>query len=162
MKELHRGVLGHRIIHISISCNIHIQIHRFQFHIIIIKYFIFFMSATCAQRLTFRFRNFSVSRLLPIFWGFRFQFRRIWSQKKSLGFGKFGLGKKSRFRFRKTVSVSVLENLVSEKSFSFGKFGLEKKGLVLVSENLVSEKKKNTITRKKLDQVNSANLLFKF
>ena len=55
--------------------------------------------------------------------------------KKSLGFGfgKFGLGKK--------VSVSVSENLVSEKSFGFGKFGLEKKVSVLVSEKLVSEKK---------------------
>ena len=35
------------------------------------------------------------------------------------GFEKFGLGKK--------VSVSVSENLVSEKSFGFEKFGLEKK-----------------------------------
>ena len=36
------------------------------------------------------------------------------------GFGEFGLGKK--------VSVSVLENLVSEKSlgFGFGKFGIKK------------------------------------
>merc|ERR1711954_438812 len=50
-------------------------------------------------------------------WGFRFRFGKIWSRKKSLGFGfgkfglgrkvsvsvseKFGLGKKSRFRFRK-------------------------------------------------------------
>ena len=91
----------------------------------------------------------SVSRLLPIFGGFRYQFWRIWSRKKSLGFGfgEFGLGKK--------VSVSVSENLVSEKSlgFGFGKFGIRKKvsvsekiGLgkkvsVSVSENLVSEKK---------------------
>ena len=39
------------------------------------------------------------------------------------GFEEFGLGKKSRFRFRK--------NLVSEKSlgFSFGKFGIVKKSL---------------------------------
>ena len=73
------------------------------------------------------------SRLLPIFGGFLFQFGRIWSRIKSLGFRKFGLGKK--------VSVSVSENLVSEKSFGFGKFGLEKKVSVLVSEKLVSEKK---------------------
>ena len=40
---------------------------------------------------------------------FRYWFWRIWSRKKSLsfGFGEFGLGKK--------VSVSVSENLVSEK-----------------------------------------------
>ena len=42
------------------------------------------------QRLTFRFRNFSVSKLLPNLWGFRFRFRKIWFRKK-----------KSRFRFRK-------------------------------------------------------------
>ena len=66
---------------------------------------------TSDQRLTFRFRNFSVSKLLPIFEGF--------------GFGKFGLEKK--------VSVSVLKKLVLEKSmgFSFGKFGFRKKVSVL-------------------------------
>ena len=65
------------------------------------------------QRLTFRLRNFSVSRLLPIFRGLRFGFRRIWFRKKSLGFsfGKFSLEKK--------VSVSVLESLVSEKKSRF-------------------------------------------
>ena len=96
------------------------------------------------QRLTFRFRNFSVLRLLPIFLGQnpfwriwpQFRFRKIWSRKKSLG---FGLGE---FGLRKKVSVSVSENLVSEKSFGFGKFGLEKKVSVLVSENLISERKK--------------------
>ena len=66
----------------------------------------------------------------------RFWFRKIWSQKKSLGFGfrEFGLGKK--------VLVLVSENLVLEKSlaFGFGKFGIGKKVLVLVSENLVLEK----------------------
>ena len=58
------------------------------------------------------------SRLLPIFGGFLFRFRRIWSQIKSLGFRKIGLGGK--------VSVSVSENLVSDKSlgFSFRKYGL--------------------------------------
>ena len=46
------------------------------------------------------------SRLLPIFGGFRYRFRRIWSHIKSFSFGKFGLGEK--------VSVSVSENMVSE------------------------------------------------
>ena len=55
------------------------------------------------QRLTFRFRNFSVSKLLPNLWGFQFRFQKIWYRKKSLGigFGKFGIGKKV------SVSVSV-------------------------------------------------------
>ena len=69
---------------------------------------------------------------------------------------------KSRFRkswSRKKVSVSVSENLVSEK--------------VSVSENLVSKKsfgfgfgkldfrkEKSKITRETLGQVNSANILF--
>ena len=50
-----------------------------------------------------------------------------------IGFGEFGLGKK----------VSVSENLVSEKSLGigFGIFGIGKKVSVSVSENLVSEKK---------------------
>ena len=39
------------------------------------------------------------------------------------------------------VSVSVLENLVSEKSVGFGKFGLEKNVSVLVSENVGPGKK---------------------
>ena len=103
------------------------------------------------QRLTFRFRNFLVSRLLPIFLGFRF--RKIWSRKKSLGFGygKFGLKKKSlgfsfgefglgkKFRLRKIWSKK-------KSRFGFGKLDLGKE--------------KIKITRKKLDQVNSANLLF--
>merc|ERR1712013_749482 len=58
-------------------------------------------------------------------------------RKRSLGFGFriFGIGKK--------VSVSVSENLVSEKSLGFGfeKFGIGKKVSVSVSKNLVSEKK---------------------
>ena len=76
----------------------------------------------------------SVSRLLPILGGFPFRIQRIWSPKKfrfwfpkiwsrkksaGFGFGKFGLGKK--------VPVLVLENLVSEKSLgiSFGQnFGI--------------------------------------
>ena len=54
----------------------------------------------------------------------RYRYRKIWSRKKSLGIGidKFGLVRK--------VSVSVSENLVSEKK-SLGivlrKFGLGKK-----------------------------------
>ena len=57
------------------------------------------------------------------------------SVSKLLGFETFA----NFFR----VSVSVLENLVSEKSlgFGFGKFGLGKKVSVSVSENLVSETK---------------------
>ena len=41
-----------------------------------------FFSGICHQSVTFRFRNFSVSRLLSIFGGLRFRFRRIWSWKK--------------------------------------------------------------------------------
>ena len=61
--------------------------------------------------------------------------------KKSLGFGieKFGLVKK--------VSVSVLENLVSEKKVS-----------VSVSENLVSEKKSRYWYRKNLSRIKSLGL----
>ena len=80
----------------------------------------------------------SVSENLVLEKSLGFDFRK-------LGLGKFGLGKK----------VSVSENLVSEKksrfqfrriwspkkSFAFRKFGLQKKVSVLVSENLVSEKK---------------------
>ena len=51
-----------------------------------------------------------------------FRFRKIWSRKKSLGFGIFGLGKK--------VMVSVSK-----------KFGLGKKVLVLVSEKFGLGKK---------------------
>ena len=56
----------------------------------------------------------AVSRLLPIFVGFCFWFRRIWSWKKSLrfGFGKFGLGKKYQFLFWRIWS--------QEKSLDFG------------------------------------------
>ena len=83
------------------------------------------MFCTDGQRLTFRFRNFLVSKLLPIFWGYRFRFRKIWYRKKSLGidFGKLGIGKK--------VSVSVSENLVSEKKsrYRFQKIWYRKKSL---------------------------------
>ena len=56
---------------------------------------------------------------------------------RSLGLG-LGLETFAKF-FR--VSVSVSEELVSEKSLGFGIFGLGKKVSVLVLENLVSEKK---------------------
>ena len=72
------------------------------------------------------------------------------------------------------VSASVTENLVpekglgfgfgdfvSEKSFSFGKFGL-KKSIGFGFGKLDPAKEKIKITRKKLDQVDSANLLFEF
>ena len=63
------------------------------------------------QRLTFRFRDFCQ---------FRFRFRRIWSRKKSLGFGfgEFGLGKK--FQLRKIWSRK------KRLGFGFGKLGLGK------------------------------------
>ena len=59
-----------------------------------------FFLGICHQSVTFRFWNFSVSRLLSIFGGLRFRFRRIWSWKKTrfqkttlgIGFGQiFGL-----------------------------------------------------------------------
>ena len=51
--------------------------------------------------------------------------------------------------------------MVSEKSlgFGFGEFG-SKKSLGFGFGKLDLGKEKNKITRKKLDQVNSANLLF--
>ena len=56
---------------------------------------------------------------------------------RSLG---FGLGLETFANFWR-VSVSVLENLVSEKSLGFREFGLGKKVSVSVSENWVSEEK---------------------
>ena len=81
------------------------------------------------QRLTFRFRNFSVSRLSPIFKGFR----RIWFWTKSLGFGfgKFGIGKKSRYRFRKIWYRK------KSLGIGFGKFGIGKKVSVSVSVKIL-------------------------
>ena len=81
----------------------------------------------------------SLSKLLGFetfadFWGFRFRCQKIWSQKISFGFGKFGIQKKYQFWFQK--------KLVSEKSisFSFGKFGLGKKSWFRFQKNLVLEK----------------------
>ena len=61
---------------------------------------------------------------------------------KSLGFdfGGFGLGKKSQFQKMCSQKISL--------GFGFGKLFLGKE--------------KNKITRKKLDQVKGANLLFEF
>ena len=86
---------------------------------------------TYKQRLTFRFRNFcqifegfgfsfgfgkkvsvSVSKKFALGKKYRFWFRKIWFQKKSLGFGF------EKIWSRKKVSVSVSENLVSEKKKS--------------------------------------------
>ena len=118
----------------------------------------------------------------------RLRFWKIWSRKKSLGFGfeEVGVRKKSRFRFRRIWSrkkISVSENLVSKKksrfrlpkiwspkkSLGFGEFGLgkkfrfrniwsQKRSLGFGFGKLDLRKEKNQITRKKLDQVNSANL----
>ena len=55
----------------------------------------------------------------------RFRFRKIWSRKKSLGFG-FG-----KIWSRKKVLVSVSENLVSEKKSRFRKIWYRKKSLVI-------------------------------
>ena len=84
------------------------------------------------QRLTFRFRNFWVSRLLVS--KKKFWFRKIGYRKKSLGFGfrEFGFGKnfafgilglkkKSRFWFRKIWSWK------KSPGFSIREFGLGKK-----------------------------------
>ena len=69
------------------------------------------------QILTFRFQNFSVSRLMPIFF-------RVSVSENLVSI------KKSQFRFRRICSlkkVSVSENLVLKKSIGFGKFGIVKK-----------------------------------
>ena len=74
----------------------------------------------------------------------------------------------------KKVSVSVSENLVSEKRLGLGvgEIGLRKKyrfwkvwskkSLSFCFGKLVLRKEKLEIAREKLDQVNSANLLFEF
>ena len=59
-------------------------------------------SPLSCQRLTFWFRNFSDSKLLPIFWGFRFRKIRYWKKSLGFSFGKIGIGKKSRYQFRST------------------------------------------------------------
>ena len=55
----------------------------------------------------------------------RFWFRKIWSQKKSLGFGfgKFGIGKKVSV----SVSVKILVSSFSDEQFIFHKKGVSNK-----------------------------------
>ena len=67
----------------------------------------------------------------------RFRFQNFWSRKKVsvLVSEKFGIGKKSRYRFRKIWYRK------KSLGIGFGKFGIGKKVSVSVSENLVSEKK---------------------
>ena len=71
--------------------------------------------------------------------------------------------KKSRFRkiwSKKKASVSVSESLVSEKKSRFQRIWSRKNSLGFGFGKLDLEKEKIKITREKLDQVNSANLLF--
>ena len=86
--------------------------------------------------------------------------------EKSLGFGKFGLEKQvsvSENLVSEKKSISVSKNLVSgKKSFGFRKFGLGKQSLVFSFRKFGLGNEKIKITRKKLDQVDSANLLFEF
>ena len=83
------------------------------------------------QRLTFRFRNFSVSKLLPIFEGFGFGFGKIWSRKKVL------------VLVSEKVSISVSKKFGLGKSLSlgFGKFGLVKEKIQIKRTLLVMRSK---------------------
>ena len=77
------------------------------------------------QRLTFRFWNFLVSKLLSIFWGFWFRFRKIWSQKKKFWFWKIWSRKKSiGFGFEKT---GLADSTVAGKCTVDGKDNKEDK-----------------------------------
>ena len=69
-----------------------------------------------------------------IFLGFRSQ--DFCQFLECFGVGKFGTGKKSRFRFRSQDFCQFLEGF----GIGFGDFGLGKKVSVLVLENFVSEK----------------------
>ena len=75
-------------------------------------------TSTTIQSVTFRFRNFSVSKLFHLFGGFGFGIEKIWFRKKDrirykkLGIEKsigFGIGKqfwirfRSHFRYRHTL-----------------------------------------------------------
>ena len=110
-------------------------------------------------------------------WHFGFEtsrFRDFCQFFKGFGFGGFGFGEKvsvSENSVSEKVSVSVSEKLVSEVSLSFGEFGLgkkfpfrkiwsKKKSLGFGFGKLDSGNEKSKITRKTLDQVNSANILF--
>ena len=72
-------------------------------------------------------------------------------------FEGFGFGK---FGFGKKVLVLVSENLVSEKSLGFGKIWSQKKVSVSGSENLVSEEKHRFRFQKNLVSEKSLRLGF--
>ena len=68
--------------------------------------------ASSSQSVTFRFRNFSVSKLFNFFGGFGFNIKKIWHRKKY------------RFRYRKNLVSEKVSDSVSLK-FGIGKsFGL--------------------------------------
>ena len=102
------------------------------------------------QSVTFRFQNFSVSKLIHFLDGIGIGFKNFWYRKKyryrfrkfcqnfegfSFNFGKFGLKKKFWFWFQK--------NLVSEKKSGFRINLVSGKSFGSVLENMVSEKKKS-------------------
>ena len=84
----------------------------------------------CCQSVTFRFRNFSVSKLFHFFDGI------------GIGFGNFWYRKKYRYRFRK--------NLVSEKSIGIGFeiFWYRKKYRYRFRNFLVSKKVSVSVSKK--------------
>ena len=94
------------------------------------------------QSVTFRFQNFSVSKLFHFFLWYRYRFRKfLVSKKVSVSVSKkIGIGKKYRYRFRfflvsEKVSVSVSKFFGIEKSIGIG---FEKK-LVLKKYESVSK-----------------------
>ena len=82
-------------------------------------------SQSLSQRLTLRFQI-SVLILLPFFWGFWLRCRRIWSWKKSLGFGKFGLGKSHGFGKFGIGNSLGCRKFGLGKNLGFGEFGTRK------------------------------------
>jgi len=84
-------------------------------------------SGVSHQSVTFRFRNFSVSKLFHFFWWYRYRFRKILVSKKVsvLVSKKFGIEKSIGIGFEKKlvskkVSVSVSKNFGIEKSIGIG------------------------------------------
>ena len=76
-------------------------------------FFIHFINGPWPQSVTFRFQNFSVSKLFHFFGGFGFGIGKIWYRKKY------------RIRYRKNLVSKKVSYLVSEKfgigkSFGFG------------------------------------------
>ena len=78
------------------------------------------------QSVTFRFRNFSVSKLFHFFWWYRYRFRKILVSKKvsvsvsknfgikksiGIGFEKNWYRKKYRYRFRKKLVLKKYESI---------------------------------------------------